>query len=205
LNKQDFIEFLKDPSSMSAANLEELEQVVKRYPYFQSARTILAKRKNEIDPKSAKIYINKAAVYVPDRAYLKKYLDDQLVFVEDPDRKPPPKPEVSKTESPKSKPSEAPRPKSKGVDVDEILKFERTPLDELIDEIYQDIEDLKASKERFKNWEKKFDEEEAVNSAIAKASKSKTKEESASPKAPKAAESDKETPAETDEVKAPKK
>jgi len=184
LNKLQFIEYLKYPTQMSAKNLDELEEVINSYPYFQGARTILAKAKKEISPESAPKFIATAAVYATDRAFLKKYMSGQLVFLQAKD-----KPAVSPTPSP---PEESAHPKSTDTEfieqpaekmeletpeketqittaelsLDNLTPPSSSALDELIKEIFQDIEDLKKSKARFREWERKNEEEEAVDSAL---------------------------------------
>ena len=96
MKKQKFIDLLRDPSQAQPNEVQELEQVVKDYPYFQSARILLAKLKQNTDPREASTYISSAAVHVADRGLLKQYLEDQLFFLE-------PKPEIKERESRKPK------------------------------------------------------------------------------------------------------
>ena len=192
MNKQQFIQFLKDPSQLSESELDELEGLISNYPYFQSARTLIAKGKKQLSPKTAKKYIGSAAVYVTDRALLKRYIDGQLLFLESRDQ-PKVKEEISAspaTEKPaqteeekpaKKKPESQESPATKEtptpskpklpietMSVDEFVADspEVAKLDNLIEEVYQDLENLRESKARFRAWEEQQEEEEAVNSAL---------------------------------------
>ena len=82
MNKYKFIDYLHHPEKMSATQEAEIDELIQDHPYFQTARTLLAKAKKSHDPQAAKSAINSAAIYVFDRAYLKKYLDSKLFFIE---------------------------------------------------------------------------------------------------------------------------
>jgi hypothetical protein len=82
VNKYKFIDYLHQPTTITKEQQSELEQVVKEYPYFQTARTLIAKTAKQADPKQAKHYVNTAAMYVYDRRYLRKFLDTELFFIE---------------------------------------------------------------------------------------------------------------------------
>ncbi len=183
MNRKDFVNYLHDPSKMSKDKIDELERLVSAYPYFQSARVLLAKKKQEVDPKKGQKYVAKAAVYVTDRVLLKRYLSDKLFFLEPPprpsertvDKKKPVDPKLrQRPTSPAERPVRKPgKPITPEKETTENKLISETPpksdLDLLIEEVYQDIENLKESKKRFQNWERKFEEEEAVKSAVQKA------------------------------------
>jgi len=102
VNKQKFIEYLRKPSQITQDQLTEIESLVKEYPYFQDGRTLLAKAKKALNPDHANKFISSAAVYVSDRAMLKKYLNQELFFLK------PLKIEPEKEEKIPNKPTEAP-------------------------------------------------------------------------------------------------
>ena len=81
MNKQKFIEYLRKPSQITTDQLNEIESLVKEYPYFQDGRTLLAKAKKTLNPDQAAKFISTAAVYVSDRSMLKKYLNQELFFL----------------------------------------------------------------------------------------------------------------------------
>ncbi len=83
MNKQKFIDLLRKPHTATKDSVTELESVVAQYPYFQSAHMVLAKgSKNIKHPKTAK-RISSAAVYCTDRALLKKYINDHIIFLDE--------------------------------------------------------------------------------------------------------------------------
>lgn len=81
MNKQKFIEYLRKPVDLNEQTLEELEQLIAEYPYFQSARTLLAKGSKINKSKKASMYVNSAAIYATDRVLLKRYINDELIFL----------------------------------------------------------------------------------------------------------------------------
>ena len=82
MNKYKFIEYLHHPKTVTADQQEKLTEVVEDYPYFQTARTLIAKVKKNHEESNAKQYINSAALYVFDRNFFKKYLENDLFFLE---------------------------------------------------------------------------------------------------------------------------
>ncbi len=256
MNKQKFVEFIRKPKTLTPKDIEELEQVVLEFPYFQNARAIIAKgsKLNQLPGSDQKVAT--AAVYAPDRAFLKKYLTDEIIFLrplkvieslseEDGPSKAIPKPILDIPEKPatpkapsemrvklkaerersstiaekreerlkaaealaanpkpaptekevvKNTPAEVPAPPTTAIEesapiqirIPEVSKPAFThadaekvkeelskpnDLDGLIEELQHDIEDLRKSKARFNELEKKLEEEEAVEKAVAKATK----------------------------------
>ncbi|MGB3464499.1 MAG: hypothetical protein WBA74_04485, partial [Cyclobacteriaceae bacterium] len=88
MNKQKFIELLREPATISKDDISGLENTLRQYPYFQSAHLLLAKGSRLTkDPKTKK-RISIAAVYCTDRTLLKKYISGDLIFL-DSVKKPP--------------------------------------------------------------------------------------------------------------------
>ncbi len=104
MNKEKFIDCLRDPSLLQDNEIRELNQLVKKYPYFQGARALLAKVSKERNLKDAALCISSAAVYTTDRSLLKKYISDHLFFLDSR--------EVTKEEKvpPAKTPAATPRP-----------------------------------------------------------------------------------------------
>lgn len=82
MNKEKFIDCLRDPSLLQDNEINELNVLVNKYPYFQGARALLAKVSKERNLKDAALRISSAAVYTTDRALLKKYISDHLFFLD---------------------------------------------------------------------------------------------------------------------------
>ena len=82
MNKQKFIELLREPSTITREELSGLENVTRQYPYFQSAHLLLAKGSKLVKDPRAKQKINSAALYSTDRVLLKKYISGDLIFLD---------------------------------------------------------------------------------------------------------------------------
>ena len=74
MNKQDFIQLIKNPSGISPEQLQDLEKVVKGFPYCQSAYILIAKEASDQGSMLADQKLKKAAAYTLDRKNLKKLL-----------------------------------------------------------------------------------------------------------------------------------
>jgi tetratricopeptide (TPR) repeat protein len=74
LNKQTFIQLIKNPSGITPEQLLELEKVVAGFPYCQSAYILIAKQAAETGSMLADQKLKKAAAYTLDRKNLKKLL-----------------------------------------------------------------------------------------------------------------------------------
>ncbi len=84
MNKTELITFLRDPNRLSSEQLEELEAIVDEHPYFLSARLLLAKASKEQGHAKTKKRVASAAIYSTDRVLLKKYLNGNLFFLQQP-------------------------------------------------------------------------------------------------------------------------
>ncbi|WKN43819.1 hypothetical protein [Tunicatimonas pelagia] len=71
------LRILSNPKNISADDQEILEEAIAQYPYFQLARTLVAKAKHDQQTPDAYESLGSAAIYAPDRRHLRK------VFYED--------------------------------------------------------------------------------------------------------------------------
>ena len=142
MNKEKFINCLRDPSLLQDNDIKELNLLVRRYPYFQGARILLAKVAKERNLKNTARYISSAAVYATDRALLKKYISDHLFFLDSREAAKEEKPKPSKTLRPpvgsdqavkqapqktgKPKPPPAPRPQGNEIKPTKSASKKRT-------------------------------------------------------------------------------
>ena len=76
MNRQQFIDYLKSPELLNADSLVELENLVKDYPFFQSAATLMVM--NLLLEKNIKYndQLKLASAYASDRRTLKQLLND---------------------------------------------------------------------------------------------------------------------------------
>ncbi len=197
MNKQKFVEYLRTPSDLDTESLGQLEALVNDYPYFQGARTLLAKGSKILKSKNAGANISSAAVYATDRALLKRYINDELIFLSpltvheshEADRErdltdtiktnritTAQSKQITKEEPPKPKPQPKPIIQDEAPvqepSVPETSKS--SDLDHIIDELYRDLEELKINRAKFNKIENELAEEEAVDNAVKKATQKTT-------------------------------
>lgn len=214
MNKQKFVEYLRSPKDLDKESFAQLKELVKEYPYFQSGRTLLAKASKNLKSKNAPIYISSAAVYATDRALLKRYINDELIFLSpltvhesheaDHDRDldqviktnriAAAKTKLSGSEPKKEQKSRIPKkpvsdqfPQEGYLSMDDLKSETPSELDHIIEELYRDMEELKINRAKLKDIEDKLTEEEAVDLAVKKATEKKTNPENLadSPEVPK--------------------
>ncbi len=82
MNKQEFTELLTDPSKLSSSNIPLLEEVIKNFPYCQSAHILLARAAHQGGSMLAEQKMKKAAAYALDRKKLKKFILDKIQLQE---------------------------------------------------------------------------------------------------------------------------
>lgn len=194
MNKQKFVEYLRQPTSLETDSLKELESMLEEFPYFQNARTLIAKGGKQLKSKKAGAYVSSAAIYATDRALLKRYLNDQLIFLSplevhesheaERERDLTDTIKTSRVVSAKVKQSAAEekeppkkkvimRPKPESPKAEDILEDLTNPvpsdLDNIIEELYRDLEQLKVNRAKLDKIENDLAEQEAVDEAVKKA------------------------------------
>lgn len=180
MNKQKFIELLREPSSISKDELSGLENVTRQYPYFQSAHLLLAKGSRIRKDPNTKKRISSAAVYCTDRTLLKRYISGDMIFL-DSVKKPPinvneelpekkakklVKPATKKAVPVKSEHTKSETPQIAEPDMTQDATFNP---DSILDEIKGGLASYKANKKHFEEYLKEDEEDKAVNEAILKA------------------------------------
>ncbi|MEM9338322.1 MAG: hypothetical protein AAGA66_06300 [Bacteroidota bacterium] len=181
MNSNELIEYLRDPSSLSTESLEELETVINQAPYFQSARMLLAKGSQLLKEPTTKKRIASAAIYATDRPLLKKYISGKLFFLTKPPEKkaaPPSSKGKSTAPSRKAAPPNRRRQNAPILPPDEKLREDELTvlgipsgaLDVILEELEQDMEDLKTSRSKFADIQQKIEDEDAVSEALEHAS-----------------------------------
>jgi tetratricopeptide (TPR) repeat protein len=92
LNKERFISYLQDPGLLNQDTLPEMENLVREFPYFQSARMLYALNLLQTDHMLYESELKNTAIHAGDRRMLKKHLDnlqsaaesEEKVIVEEP-------------------------------------------------------------------------------------------------------------------------
>lgn len=80
MNKESFIQVLRNPKSISADQLAQVEEVVEQFPYFQIARSVIACGSKSLSKEDAQSKLANAAIYTTNRQLLKKYVNGQFDF-----------------------------------------------------------------------------------------------------------------------------
>jgi len=80
VNKESFIQVLRNPRSISTDQLAQVEEVVEQFPYFQVARSVIACGTKSLKREDAPSKLAKAAIYTTNRQLLKKYVNGQFDF-----------------------------------------------------------------------------------------------------------------------------
>ncbi|MBR2199887.1 MAG: hypothetical protein IJ894_03945 [Bacteroidales bacterium] len=125
MTSKQFFKYLVEPEQLNDSSVVEMEQLIKQFPFFQTAHLLYLKALNRINPKLVKEKLPKESLFVSDRSVLHSILRP----VTDADDKKPaarpaaaaatpsaPKPEVKKEETPKpaeAKKDEASKPEEK--------------------------------------------------------------------------------------------
>ncbi|MFD2521722.1 hypothetical protein [Emticicia soli] len=78
LDKNNFIDFLNNPQSLNLNDIMLVENMTKKYPYFQLGYTMIAKGIYTKAPEIAHDAIRKAAIYASSRNALRKVIENDI-------------------------------------------------------------------------------------------------------------------------------
>lgn len=79
MNRNEFLDRASDYSKLNASDIVGLKEVLARYPYFQSARTMLVRALKCADDISFQEELKDAALHAGDRKLLWKIVEGQIV------------------------------------------------------------------------------------------------------------------------------
>lgn len=86
MTPEAFNQYIKDPSLLKNQSVEELQFLIKEYPYFQVARMLLAKNLFNIQHEGYNVALRLAAAYAGDRSKLKSLIEGHpLAMVSQPE------------------------------------------------------------------------------------------------------------------------
>ena len=80
MQAEQFLKLLRDPHNITPEDVAALRDLLRVYPYFQAAHALLAKAAYAQDQLRAGQAVQRAAVYVTDRNYLKALLENTPPF-----------------------------------------------------------------------------------------------------------------------------
>lgn len=172
MNKQKFVDLLRQPGSISDSNLAELEDLVDESPYFHSAHTVIARASKLLKNSQTSKKVNTAAIYATSRKALKKYIQGATEFKEASTSivQPPLQTPVSDVQE-ISKEASTESIKIEEAPVESSIKDEPNSLlspsdhDSLIDEVYDNIEEWRKSRNNFLEYELSIREPEQKQKA----------------------------------------
>ena len=78
LTKSDLLPLLKQPETITAETLSDLEELAWQHPYFQAVHTLIAKAKHDQQTPDAEAALHRAAIYAPDRRRLRKIILEEI-------------------------------------------------------------------------------------------------------------------------------
>ncbi len=77
MNSNDLLRYLKNPSALSEPTLKETEQLVKEFPFFQTAWILYLRNLKNINHPDYPDILPQAAIRSVNRKWLKRFLDDR--------------------------------------------------------------------------------------------------------------------------------
>ncbi|UJH90916.1 hypothetical protein LZ575_19805 [Antarcticibacterium sp. 1MA-6-2] len=77
MNPQELIQILENPSAVNPQQTEQLEKILKKYPFFQAARAVNLKGLYEEKSFSYNTELKKTAAYTTDRSVLFDYITSE--------------------------------------------------------------------------------------------------------------------------------
>ncbi len=77
MNKQQFIEYVKDFKALDKSSLTEIKLLIEEFPHFQSAWVLYAKNLHNINDVRFESKLKIAAIHVSDRKVLKYIIEDK--------------------------------------------------------------------------------------------------------------------------------
>ncbi len=77
MNVNDFYQYLANPQLLNKASLDEIEEVIERYPYFQLARMLYLKNLYMLNDDRYQQTLEKFSIYISDRKRLFEFIHDK--------------------------------------------------------------------------------------------------------------------------------
>ena len=74
MTSKQFFKYLVEPEQLNDSSVVEMEQLIKQFPFFQTAHLLYLKALNRINPKLVKEKLPKESLYVSDRSVLHNLL-----------------------------------------------------------------------------------------------------------------------------------
>ena len=147
MNKQKFVDLIRQPNSISESSFTELEQLVDDNPYFHSAHTVIARTSRILKNGQSGKKINTAAIYATSRKALKNYIQGNIEFGAS--SVPPPAKKTAIASPPATEKVEKAQPVSSSPKD----KLSQSDHDNLISEVYENIAGWKKSMNEFLDYE----------------------------------------------------
>ncbi|MCF8361313.1 MAG: hypothetical protein K9G70_01685 [Prolixibacteraceae bacterium] len=75
MTKDQFIEYIKQPSLLDESTVEDIKQLISHYPYFPVVRMLYLRNLKNINSHQFEQELRQQAVFIPDRKVLFRYLN----------------------------------------------------------------------------------------------------------------------------------
>ena len=79
MNREQFIKYTSDFSSLDSKSLEDIRTLLDEFPHFQSAWILYAKNLHKIKDVRFESKLKIASVYIPDRRVLSRIINDTYI------------------------------------------------------------------------------------------------------------------------------
>ena len=82
MNDSEITVFIENPGLLKKASLNQLSNLVKQYPYFQTAHILFLKALKDDNSENFQIQLEKSSIYISDRDLLFKFLNQEFKTIE---------------------------------------------------------------------------------------------------------------------------
>jgi tetratricopeptide (TPR) repeat protein len=196
VDKHRLTTLINQPEKIEEKDFKELTSLKSEYPYFQALSLLITVGSKKFDPNSEKKYLQSAAIHALDRKHLKTLLTSNLQGnsisqkVKDNKPKESNKPEIqNKENTAQDKKAEEEVSKNK-LTKSQVNRPSGNLPDSFFEELFQEMEALKAAKENYQKTLEKFEAKESnskENPTKARAPQKSSKTKSKNTESPKKA------------------
>jgi len=75
MNSSELIKYIENPGLLEDKSLDQLKNILKEFPYFQTAHKLLLKNLQQTNINDFKLQLNRSSAHISDRSLLYYYLD----------------------------------------------------------------------------------------------------------------------------------
>ncbi len=161
MNKQKFVDLLRQPETISTSTLSELEQLVVENPYFHSGHIVIARASRHLKTVQTGKKVNTAAIYATSRKAFKNYIQGDIIFGNTTSTIVPTEPKaiaVSQTQPLIVEETNTISSNTTQPSFESNPHLSNAEHDSLINEVYENIEEWRKSRNHFLEYELSIEE-----------------------------------------------